>query len=330
MLRFAELVARVAGGDVELALVQLSVVGQQPQVHRRVAARIQRRVGNALDALDQRQHLRIGHLFGPEVRQAATRRARSRWRRSTATLNCALTLGLSPRLKAWPTSLWQYGGSRTCTACTCAGLQVQGVHQVQHQLGHALRRAATRVLLEHHLHQPPLAAEALDHQRGLQPVAAVQVRVAIEAAQEVRRPGDAVLGHLRTFDAGLRHPALDHAHRQAAVDVALEAAAAAVEGQAQRMHASAAGSGRRMRAAAAVEAKTMATPVGSKPSYIDSVRLKRAPSSQPTASAARNSAPLQPPRKFGGGKVPPAPATSRCGCPAPWRRSSRARGTSCR
>ena len=45
----------------------------------------------------------------------------------------------------------------------------------------------------------------------------------------------------------------------------------------------------------AVAANTIATPVGSKPSYIDSVRLKRAPTSQPTASAASSSAPLQPP-----------------------------------
>ncbi|MDB5751997.1 MAG: hypothetical protein JWP65_2418 [Ramlibacter sp.] len=39
----------------------------------------------------------------------------------------------------------------------------------------------------------------------------------------------------------------------------------------------------------------MATPVGSKPSYMASLRLKRAPNSQPATSAAMNSAPLQPP-----------------------------------
>ena len=51
----------------------------------------------------------------------------------------------------------------------------------------------------------------------------------------------------------------------------------------------------RMRAAAAVAANTTSTPVGSKPSYCDSLRFRRELSSAPAASAATNSAPLQPP-----------------------------------
>ena len=50
-----------------------------------------------------------------------------------------------------------------------------------------------------------------------------------------------------------------------------------------------------MRAAAAAGAKTTAMPVGSKPSYCDSDRFSRELISAPAASAARNSAPLQPP-----------------------------------
>ena len=50
-----------------------------------------------------------------------------------------------------------------------------------------------------------------------------------------------------------------------------------------------------MRAAAAVGAKTTAMPVGSKPSYMASLRFSRELISAPAASAAMKSAPLQPP-----------------------------------
>ena len=49
------------------------------------------------------------------------------------------------------------------------------------------------------------------------------------------------------------------------------------------------------RAAAAVAPKTAAIPVGSNPSYISSVRLKRAPTSAPAATATNRSAPERPP-----------------------------------
>ena len=259
-------------------------------------ARVQRRVGNALDPLDQRLHLRVGHLLGLEVVQAARRRRTIALATQYCTLNCALTRGLSPRLNGMADQLVRStAATAPAPGARCAGFRSSACDQLQHQLGDALRHAAARVLLEHHLHQPPFAAEAGDHRRAGPAGRGRTGAVAVDAVEEVRRPGDAVLRHLRTFDAGLRHPALDHAHRQRAVDVALEAAAAAVERQAQRVQ-RLPRVRRRTRAAAAVDANTMATPVGSKPSYIDSVRLKRAPSSQPTASAARNSAPLQPPR----------------------------------
>jgi len=57
----------------------------------------------------------------------------------------------------------------------------------------------------------------------------------VVAGQEVVRPGDAALRHLRALQTGLCHPALHDAHAQRAVDVALEAAAAAVERERQRM-----------------------------------------------------------------------------------------------
>ena len=107
--------------------------------------------------------------------------------------------------------------------------------QPQRQLGHTLRDAAAGEFLEHHAFEPPLAAQPGHQGLHIERATAVEMGIAVVAGQELVRPGDAQRGHLRAFDRCLRDPALHDANAQRAVDMALEAAAAAVEGQRQRL-----------------------------------------------------------------------------------------------
>ena len=113
--------------------------------------------------------------------------------------------------------------------------QAQFRDQRQRELGHALGHAAARVLLEHHVVHLPVVAQAPRHRLGVERAAPVPVRETVVTAEEVDRPGNASAGHLRALHAGLRHPSLNDAHAERPIDVALEAAATAVEGQGQRV-----------------------------------------------------------------------------------------------
>ena len=211
-----------------------AIVQHQQQVDRRVTAHIESTVGDHVDTPDHIAHARIIDLGRCEVRERR-RLAHQRIRHAVGGAELRIDPRVGPHLERMadePMRVWRqsYLGMPHR-----GGGQLQIGDHPQRQLGDALGDAATGILLEHDPVQVPVAAQAMHHLFGREGPAAVQVRIPVMTGEEILRPGDAARGHPRALHPGLGHPALQDTHAERAVDMALEAATAAVECQRQRM-----------------------------------------------------------------------------------------------
>ena len=195
-------------------------------------AGVQGGVGDHVDLLHQPQNGGVADGAGFEVRERGGL-AHQGAGRAVANAELGVHPGIAAEFERMPHQPEQVGDDPDLHAFDVISLEVLLPHQSEDQIGGRLRAPATRVLLEHEPVHPVLGAQPGEHRRRIHLVAAEQVEVAVDAAQEVARPGDAPLGEPRAGHAGLRHPSLDDPHGQRSVHVGLEAAAAPAERQSQ-------------------------------------------------------------------------------------------------
>jgi hypothetical protein len=103
------------------------------------------------------------------------------------------------------------------------------------QFGDALGQSAARILLEDGRDESVVPANSAAEGRSILQTAAIEMGVAIDAAEEIDRTGKACLSELDTLNGGFCYPSLDQADGQGTVDVALEAAGAAIDSQPERV-----------------------------------------------------------------------------------------------